>query len=60
MLSEDMTKLKATDMFGRNVVQYASLSGSLALVAALASAPFTVPLDRYAKRHRKRTIWGPS
>jgi hypothetical protein len=46
MLDEDLNMLKATDMVGRNVLQYAALAGNLQLVAVLASAPYTVPLNR--------------
>ncbi len=45
LLDADLSKIRAMDMVGRNVLQYAALSGNLALVAVLASAPYTVPLD---------------
>ena len=46
LLSENKAKLHVTDIVGRNVLQYAALAGNLALVTILASAPYTIELDR--------------
>lgn len=45
LLEEDKGSLGVTDLVGRNILQHAARSGKRELVAILASAPYTIPLD---------------